>query len=74
MGSVAAPTASQGGHGAVSPETARANARKRREAQRRNEAGRNVFTGLDDAREEAPPPPEVRRRQPEAHRGARWTV
>ena len=48
---------SRRGHGAVSPETARANARKRREAQRRNEAGRNVFTGLDDAKEEAPPPP-----------------
>ena len=57
---------SRRGHGAVSPETARANARKRREAQRRNEAGRNVFTGLDDAKEEAPPPPEVRRRKPEA--------
>ena len=49
---------SRRGHGAVSPETARANARTRREAQRRNEAGRNVFTGLDDdAKEEAPPPP-----------------
>ena len=57
---------SRRGHGAVSPETARANARKRREAQRRDEAGRNVFTGLDDAKEEAPPPPEVRRRKPEA--------
>ena len=57
---------SRRGHGAVSPETARANARKRREAQRRNEAGRNVFTGLDDDAKEEAPPPEVRRRKPEA--------
>ena len=53
-------------HGAVSPETARANARRKREAQRK-EAGENVFRGFenDDAPEEAPPPPEVRRRKPD---------
>jgi hypothetical protein len=57
---------SKRGHGAVSPETARANARRKREAQRK-EAGENVFRGFenDDAPEEAPPPPAVRRRKPE---------